>query len=404
MSARLSNERVPLEWARARRMSGVHVAAVTARGQAHQRNEDAFVAHAGLGLFVVCDGLGGHAAGDVASRLAADVAAGHVVENAALLADAAVAEGGRFAVRVLVDEAFQRASRALVERSRADLACAGMGTTMTLALLWNGALVLGHVGDSRLYVLRGGELQRLTSDHTLAGELERRGDLGRDAARSSHLANVLTRSVGAEESVLVETLFLDVLPGDAFLACTDGLHRVASDDEIAAALASEELEHVPERLARLARERGGRDDVTVVVFRAAAGAAASPERVLLRLDAIAAAPAFAGLSLERRVRVLDATVPRAFAAGEELVAAGAPLAGALVLVSGAVRGVGDADYDAPGSTFGARALVREHAAPHALVATEPGELLVLARDAFDALVRRHPRLGNRMLANLVALG
>ena len=202
---------------------------LTDRGRTREQNEDSFLLDAEAGLYVVCDGLGGHAAGETASRTAVEVASRYVADHASLIEEAGAAEGGRFAVQVLLDEAVKEASRRLHELACTHPEYAGMATTMTLVLFWEGHCTVAHAGDCRLYLLRDGEILRLTADHTMAAELVLRGELEPHEAAASGLANALTRALGSQSSVLVDTLSLDVLEDDTFLLCTDGLHRYFDD-------------------------------------------------------------------------------------------------------------------------------------------------------------------------------
>lgn len=376
----------------------------TDRGRTREHNEDAYSIDDSLGLYVVCDGLGGHAAGEVASRTAVEAAVRHVAENRRLLEEARVSLGGRFAVQVLVDDAIQEASRRLHELARSDSRFAGMATTMTLVLAWNGRAVLGHVGDGRLYVRRGGEVQLLTIDHTIGEELSRRGTMSPDEIARNELAGVLTRTVGGQPSVLVDTLSLDMLPGDTYLLCTDGLYRYLDDGELSELLGRGDVSEAPDMLVRLANDRGGGDNITAVVFRPAGEAhedegTAEALRAGRRLEALSTVPLLRDLSLPRLAGVLQVMETRRYRAGEDLLRAGAALEGLYVLVDGRVEGPGGT---AP-RAFGERSLTGRRPAAAGIRASEDSEVLVLARDAFARLVRRHPRLGCRLLWNLVTL-
>lgn len=376
----------------------------TDRGRTREHNEDAYSIDDTLGLYVVCDGLGGHAAGEVASRTAVEAAVLHVAENRRLLEEARASLGGRFAVQVLVDDAIQEASRRLHELARSDSRFAGMATTMTLVLVWNGRAVLGHVGDGRLYVRRGGEVQLLTIDHTIGEELLRRGTMSPDEVARNELAGVLTRTVGAQPSVIVDTLCLDLLPGDTYLLCTDGLYRYLDDGELSELLGRRDASEVPGMLVRLANDRGGGDNITAVVFRpdgeAHEGeATAEALRAARRLEALSTVPLLRDLSLPRLAGILQFMETRRYRAGEDLLRAGAPLEGLYVLVDGRVEGPGGT---AP-RVFGERSLTGRRPAAAGIRASEDSEVLVLGREAFTRLVRRHPRLGCRLLWNLVTL-
>ncbi|MDQ3972837.1 MAG: Stp1/IreP family PP2C-type Ser/Thr phosphatase [Actinomycetota bacterium] len=228
-------------------------------GQVRSNNEDGF--HCGRTVFAVADGLGGHAAGEVASALAIE--------------QVAEAEGADFdseqAAAAALSEAVQDANRAVLEDARATPEHAGMGTTLTAAVRWVDTLVLAHVGDSRAYLLRHGErLRRLTTDHNAAEEAVQAGYLTREQAARHPERHSLTRVVGLEPDIPVDTPDPVALrPGDRVLLCSDGLTEVVGDDDIAELLAgADDPRAACEALIEATLERGAPDNVTVVVLAA----------------------------------------------------------------------------------------------------------------------------------------
>jgi protein phosphatase len=225
----------------------------TDTGRRRRRNEDAYVCEPPL--FAIADGMGGAQAGEVASGLAA-----------AVLAEPGGEERGAERVRALIEEANRRVFR----RSSEDAAVSGMGTTMTVALVDPDAatIVLGHVGDSRAYRIRQGELEQLTDDHSLVGELTRSGKLSREEAETHPQRSVITRAVGTEPDVDVDVETIPFEPGDIFLLCSDGLTDMVSDGEILALVdGSSGLDDAARALVTAANRGGGEDNITVVLFR-----------------------------------------------------------------------------------------------------------------------------------------
>jgi PPM family protein phosphatase len=145
-----------------------------------------------------------------------------------------------------------------------DVSLRGMGTTATLLLIASGRAFLAHVGDSRCYLLRGDTFVQLTEDHSLVNEQVQAGLMTEAEARTSHLKNIITRSVGFEPDVAVDTLVLPLQPGDRFLLCSDGLTNLVQDPELAKKLAQPSIEQVPAALVELANDRGGDDNITVI--------------------------------------------------------------------------------------------------------------------------------------------
>jgi serine/threonine protein phosphatase PrpC len=228
-------------------------AAITDPGRRRRQNEDAFVREPPL--FAVADGMGGAQAGEIASRLAA----------AALRQPGGdAAADGRDRVVTLVEEA----NRRVYERASEDEAVSGMGTTMTVALVEDDSVWIGHVGDSRAYLIRDGALEQLTEDHSLVAELVRSGKLSPEEAEVHPQRSVITRALGTEADVDVDAFSVRPRPGDLFMLCSDGLTSMVADDELLAIV--EHTRHDLDRTARAlveeANRGGGEDNITVVLF------------------------------------------------------------------------------------------------------------------------------------------
>jgi protein phosphatase len=237
-------------------------------GQRRDHNEDALLIDVELGLFVVADGMGGHAGGGTASRLAVETI------RAALLATKAQdpglfgsgAEGEENPLPDRLREAVDRACAVIFEAAQADAELAGMGTTVTAALVDGRSAFVAHVGDSRAYLLRGGHIYQVTQDHSLVAEQLRLGAISADEAKHSRFKNIITRSVGFEREVLVDLMGLELEGGDALVVCCDGLSNLVEDQEIRALVADHGVDAV-EKLVDLANDRGGDDNITVAVIR-----------------------------------------------------------------------------------------------------------------------------------------
>ncbi|MCA1816818.1 MAG: Stp1/IreP family PP2C-type Ser/Thr phosphatase [Acidobacteria bacterium] len=224
-------------------------------------NDPALVADKGV-LAVVADGMGGHAAGEVASRIAVETV-GRVY----------YAEPG--GAREALTRAFAAANAEIFAAARADEELRGMGTTCTALALVGGAAHAAHVGDSRLYLLRGGEIYQLTEDHSAVMELVKRGVITPEEARRHEDKNVILRALGTTPSVEVEAWDepLAARDGDTFLLCSDGLCDLVGDEELRdLTLASADTHEACEKLVARARERGGHDNITVAVIALASAA------------------------------------------------------------------------------------------------------------------------------------
>ncbi len=227
---------------------------LTDTGRQREANEDSYFVRAPL--FAVADGMGGAQAGEVASRVAVEA-----------FERAGEAEDADLAPEELLRRTVQLANREIFELAQGDSSRSGMGTTLTAALVRGDEISFGHVGDSRAYVLRDGKLKQITDDHSLVEELRRQGRLTRDQAAEHPQRSVITRALGPEPQVEVDTMTFRARPGDVFLLCSDGLTTMLSDDDLLAILKREGgLERAARRLVKAANDRGGKDNITVVLF------------------------------------------------------------------------------------------------------------------------------------------
>jgi len=225
---------------------------VTDAGRKRRRNEDSYVLEPPL--FAVADGMGGAQAGEVASRLAVD-------------AFREFHEADELEPEKRVTAIIQEANRRIYERAREDTQASGMGTTVTAALVGEESVSIGHVGDSRAYRLRGGQLEQLTDDHSLVADLVRGGRLTPEEADVHPQRSVITRALGTDPEVDVDAFTFEAEPGDVILLCSDGLTTMLTDEEIVAIVGrAKSLEHAAKQLVKAANRRGGEDNVTVVLF------------------------------------------------------------------------------------------------------------------------------------------
>ncbi len=242
------------------RADATDIAGITDTGKVRARNEDSIGFDAGLGLLAVADGMGGHNAGDVASLLA--------IEHIFAAAEAAAEGPPTPHDDRRLQDAVRRANDAILGAADLDADRAGMGTTVVAAWLSETHVDVAHVGDSRLYRLRDGALELLTRDHSQVQELVDRGILTPAQARASNRRNYLSRALGTDPEVRIDCARHALRGGDEFLLCSDGLTNMLEDEEIAAVLqAIRSAQAAAERLVALANERGGRDNISVVIAR-----------------------------------------------------------------------------------------------------------------------------------------
>lgn len=248
----------------------IRIGACTNMGRVRGNNEDSFKTVPELNLFILSDGMGGEACGEVASSLAVEAVAAHCQES---LANPSMPTFGESRPDITprtnrLASGVRLANRMIFESARKHPSQRGMGATAVAVWVDGQRMSLAHVGDSRAYLLRGGELTQLTQDHSLVAEQVRRGIITQQQAERSEMQSVLIRALGIEEEVDVDTDEQLLIDGDIILLCSDGLTRMVSDAEIASTLLTyPDAQAAADRLVELANEYGGEDNVTVVLFR-----------------------------------------------------------------------------------------------------------------------------------------
>jgi serine/threonine protein phosphatase PrpC len=241
---------------------------LTDTGRVREHNEDAIGSIGEIGLMVLADGMGGYNAGEVASGIAVQI----VTE---LAADGATREerdgvdphSGLMRQSIVLRDAIYRANKIIYQTAQSQTNCEGMGTTIVACMFYDDKISVAHVGDSRAYRVRGGQLDQVTLDHSLLQELVDRGFYSAEEAQRSTNRNYVTRALGVEPTVEVEVHEYDVLPDDIFLLCSDGLCDMVEDDDIHLTIStfSDSLANVSQQLVDSANDNGGRDNVSVML-------------------------------------------------------------------------------------------------------------------------------------------
>jgi len=246
----------------------IEFAEQTDTGRVREHNEDAIGTNADIGLMVLADGMGGYNAGEVASGIAVQI----VTE---LASEAAIREemndldphSGLMRQSIILRDAVYRSNKIIFQTAQSQTHCEGMGTTIVACMFYDDKVSIAHVGDSRAYRLRGGQLDQMTLDHSLLQELVDRGFYSEEEAQRSTNRNYVTRALGVEPTVEVEVHEHDVLPDDVYLLCSDGLCDMVEDDDIHLTISTfnASLDVVGQQLIDLANDHGGRDNISVML-------------------------------------------------------------------------------------------------------------------------------------------
>jgi serine/threonine protein phosphatase PrpC len=388
----------------------IQFAALTDVGRQREHNEDNFLVDKKLGLFVVCDGMGGHAAGEVASALAVRTLHEEIKREADLLGD--YAAGGSGGARVskrdilnMLEFAVNRASSRVHAEAAKDAQKRGMGTTLVCLLVIGTTAFIIYVGDSRIYLLRDGVLEQLTEDHTVRNELVKKRKMTREQVEQIAQKNAITRAVGVYEHAEPDTLVLDLVQGDRFLLCSDGLCGYFEEDleTLGRHLSNPNADAAARSLIDAANEQGGKDNITSVIVTVGDATTRDTNRakqLQLKRDTLARMPLFRPLNDREILRVLQVTDVVSFKNGEQVMAEGETGEELFIVLSGQLRvtrGGAELATLKTGDHVGEMALVRSQPRSATVVSDGASELMVIRRTEFFEILRKEHQLAVKLL-------
>ena len=384
----------------------IAASALSDRGLKREGNEDQYFIDESLGLYMVCDGMGGHAAGEFAAERAINFTVEHISNHTDDLASAIEKPDGYFRILKIAEEAVLATSQEVYQLARSSPELRGMGTTLTMLMIVDSKAIMAHVGDSRLYLMRAGQIHQLTVDHTLANEMFLAGGLTKEQMTTSPYQHALTRSVGPQEFVNVDTLMFDLIPGDRLLLCSDGLSNYFHDNSVVAELlAKPRIASYPHPLIEYAKDAGGADNITAVVVETLSESDVesvpdTEERIQLLRES------FLGrrLSVRRLLHLLTTTSVIHCSVEQELISFDQKCSGLFIVMEGSFRVIDDDIVEAElqkGDCFGSATLIAPANSPTKLVANEASRVMLVDRRKFTRLTKRIPRLGNLLLRKLM---
>ncbi|MFT4622807.1 MAG: serine/threonine protein phosphatase PrpC [Myxococcota bacterium] len=373
-------------------------------GLKRRHNEDSLLASEEFGVFVVADGVGGRKAGELASAITVNTFQTYAPQLKEAVDRFATDSGRerRNEVLRLLDQAANAASRRVYEAATAT-GRQGMTTTLVAAVIGGGAAFVVHVGDSRAYLVRDGQLRQLTEDHSMVNELIRTGAMTPDDAATSRYRNVITRAVGLYPNVRTDTLHVELLDGDRLLLCSDGLSDLVPPPGMLERMIQVNLTHAVDALIQAALDAGGKDNVTVIAIEPEAVLEA--EAVAARARAMEKLFLFEELPFHARLRVGRIVSEMFVTPGQTVVRQGETGDTLYVVVTGAVSVQLEGEEVAvlsEGEHFGELALVDSEPRSADIVAKGFGHLLCIERDALREYCMMEPALGNLLLWKLVA--
>lgn len=383
--------------------------AATDVGRKRSHNEDNFLIDKNLNLFVVADGMGGHASGEVASAIAVHTIRDVVFAERDLLTRYTDIDAtAQMELCTLLEYAVHHASAQIFRKAQQEPEKRGMGTTVVALLIIGQRGFIAYVGDSRIYLSRNGVIYPLTEDHSLMNELIRSGKVRADEFAVSPYANfknAMTRAVGVYEHVEVDILDFEILPGDAFLLCSDGLYDYLDDAEITSNLALTNIEDIPGRFIDLANSRGGKDNVTALVVQVSHDESSATRAAQLHftVETLRRIPLMDQLSYQQLCKIMNIARMQPCRTGEVLCREGSAGGDLYAVLDGSItlsRGGTPMSTIVAGECFGETDLIAGELARATAIADKPGKLLKIDRKDILEVLRRDPSLASKLLWNL----
>ena len=380
-------------------------------GRVRDQNEDNFLVDRKLQLYVVCDGMGGHASGEVASATAVNVVREVLVKNRHILEayQSGAMSADAKSVNDLLERAVLLASRRIWERGQLNPEQRGMGPTCSLLLILGRRGFIAHVGDSRIYRLRDDEVVVITEDHSLYNAMLKAGNIpDENDPRMSHIRNAVTRAVGVQDTVEVDSFDVELLPGDRYLICSDGLHGYWEGVEVNPLdfISEPDLSVAVENMVTFANNEGGKDNITAILVELPTDHSFDAEMGSSRNDDVLRRTALAkGLNSRERRTFASRLSERALEASEVLAAADTPADGLWIVADGTLEAVsqsGSRRILRPGDVIGETALLSGATQGIRIACSSegPARLLFLSRQEMRRLTSEDPGLLARLMTNV----
>ncbi len=377
-------------------------------GMFREINEDSYLDRADLGLFVIADGMGGHAAGEVASKKTVEVLEKEFETQIETLITNVQANTSQTNELVLTQlyQMVQNACKEVFYHAQQNRACQGMGSTTSLLWLHDTIGFIAHVGDSRVYLIRSGELHQLTEDHTYVNEQIKKGIMTPEEAKRSPYANVITRAMGVTESVEVDTFYFEILPGDKFLLCSDGLYNYfRNKEEIVELVSLEQDEEVATKAISLANARGGKDNISVIIVKVSGDTVDEiTKHFEHRLNIIKEVIIFKNLTYKEMMLLLSMAEVKKYQKDELIANEGEKGEDFGIILKGKVDIIKKNQLLvslSKGQQFGEMSLIDHSPRSASVVAADECEVMSISRKNFYSLIRKEPELSTKLLWGLL---
>jgi serine/threonine protein phosphatase PrpC len=378
-------------------------------GNQRSTNQDIVLSDTDLGVYILCDGMGGTEGGDIAAEIASNSALDHLKHNARIIRQI---ERGELPAKQLADlaqAAVSAANQAVYNYTQQNPKLRGSGTTIALLITAGDRGACAHVGDSRIYAFRRTKLFHLTKDHSLAQDLIDRGLLKTENLENFAFRHVLSRAVGLLAAVSVDTLHFDILPDDRFLIASDGISRKVANAAIEDVMSQNDLKKILEQVVAMAQRAGGDDDISAILVESDArenekeAQQARCEEVTLKTDILTEMYLFETLDQKNILRIVNSANLVDCVPNQQIVKQGEMETSLYVILNGDFVVEVDGkkiNTIGRGNHFGEMALLTNQPRSATVKATSPGRLLVISSESFQEFIKEHPYDGAKMLAAL----
>jgi serine/threonine protein phosphatase PrpC len=379
---------------------------ITDVGMKRDHNEDFHLLNDEIGFYVVCDGMGGYAAGEVASQLVAKTLNQFFIKNKKFIEkfEQEQNRSNTHNIKTMIRAGVSLAVKNVLAHVEKDPSKKGMGTTMAMTLFIQDHVFIAHIGDSRVYLHRKGEVHQLTEDHSLVNEYVRQGILSREEAQKHPQANVITRAIGPQEVVEPDIVVMEIMKDDSFVICSDGLAGYMQDDELKQTIESNDLKVAPKKLIDLANSKGGKDNITAVLLHVydkveteeAIKEESSVDKKVLILKKI---PLFKSLTYLQILKTLEIIRVRQCKKGEDIIVENDIGDEMFIILSGEVEVYKDkqiVNILVKGQFFGEMSLIDNARRSATIRANGKCTLMVIKRDALYGLLASDNRISTKL--------
>lgn len=381
----------------------IEIEGLTDVGQKRDHNEDYLLINRDLNMAIVCDGMGGHAAGEVASKITTEVINNHILANQMIIHEFQKNSSTENSEKVksLLQEAIIKACSEVWYEGNQDEGKKGMGTTLVMMLAAGTHAFVAHVGDSRNYLVRQNEVHQVTEDHSYVNEMVKQGLMTREQAEKSPHANIITRCIGQQEFVQVDILQMELLDGDRFLLCSDGLCGYLPDSHLAKIMKQHrEIKKLPQAFIDYANKKGGKDNITAIVVQVGElENQAQVDNIVKKIQALKGIPMFKHFDYKEMNRTLEIIKSRDLQPNETIITEDTTGEDMFIILDGRVEvekgGTKMAELGA-GSYFGEMSLIDKVKRSATIKTITPCKVMIVARTPLFALLRKEPRIAMKL--------